>query len=598
MNKLIAIIPKETIGRLVSVLIITFCSSSLEVAGIASVFPFVGLLANTQLIEENIYLASIYDYLNFTNYFSFFLFIGIVTISIFLVSFLLKSYSQYLSIQFALNQEYIIGKRLFNLYLKKNYIWFLTKNSADLSKNIINEVNHVVYNVILPAINMVANLIVVIGVTIFLFIIDWFIALNMSLFFVSLYIFIFIVLKNFLKKLGDQRLNFNKDRFATLSNAFSGIKELKIFNLENKYIKVFKTHASKYAWAQKWAQTLSVLPRNLIETLGFIGIIFLAIYLIYLEEEFSTIVSILSVYAVAGYRLLPSFQNIYYCFSLMRYSEPGINLLYKDLCKAEPDDDRTFQQSSKLSKSFSKLRLENIKFRYGENLSFILSDINLELLKGKKYALIGQTGIGKTTLGDIIAGLIEPTSGKLLVDDNQVCLVGSKAWYSNLGYLPQHISLMDDTLKKNIVLKDYLSDMEEKWLKTVLEISFVDEFINDHPNDINTYVGEKGNKYSGGQLQRIGLARAIFKKPSFLILDESTSALDPFIEKELLSRLKKALPDITLFHISHKETILKDCDLIFLLCDNKTLIQDTYSNFLNKSFEFQNLMNKKNLNIN
>jgi ATP-binding cassette, subfamily B, bacterial PglK len=259
----------------------------------------------------------------------------------------------------------------------------------------------------------------------------------------------------------------------------------------------------------------------------------------------------------------------------------------------EPDEARTFHQSSKLPKSFSKLRLENIKFRYGDNLPFILSHINLELSKGKKYALIGQTGIGKTTLGDIIAGLIAPTSGKLLVDDNQVCLVGNKAWYSNLGYLPQHISLMDDTLKKNIVLKDHLSDEEENWLKSVLEIFSVDEFINYHPKGINTYVGEKGNKYSGGQLQRIGLARAIFKKPSFLILDESTSALDPFIEKELLSRLKKALPDITLFHISHKENIIKDCDLIFLLCKDKTLIQDTYSNFLNKSFEFQNLMNKK-----
>tara|TARA_B100001093_G_scaffold444032_1_gene446742 strand:- start:3789 stop:5576 length:1788 start_codon:yes stop_codon:yes gene_type:complete len=587
-----SILPAKSIRGLFVLIFIVFFSGSFEVIGVASVLPFIALLANSELISTNEYFNAIYVFLNFNSHFDFFVFIGCITFLILLTSLAFRALSQHLSIKYALAQEYVLGKRLFNIYLNKSYRWYIEQNTADLSKNIVNEVNQVVYNGILPAINMLSNIVVVLGIMIFLIIINWIIAINTMLIFGSLYLLIFFLIRSKMKSYGDKRLGFNKKRFAVLSNAFSGIKELKIFGLEDDYINSFGKSASIYADAQIKAQTVAQVPRNLVEAVAFGGMVLLTIYLMYTGEDLSQIVGLLSIYAVAGYRLMPALQQIYYAFSLMRFAAPGVNILYNEVSDEKNlfTNKNTNEENFKLP--FDTFSLENLAFRYNPKSLDVLFDINLTLHKGKKYALVGTTGAGKTTLIDILAGLSEPTNGLIKIKNNNVNIAGSKMWYASLGYLPQQIGLIDDTVKRNIVLKTKLTSEEEEWLNKVLKISCVDEFLEHHKDGIDTLVGEKGIKFSGGQIQRIGLARAIFKKPSFMILDEATSALDPSVEEELLKRLDLALPDTTIIHISHKENVINKCDVIFFLKDGIIGDYGSYTELEKKSQEFRNLLNK------
>ncbi len=571
---------------------IVFFSSSFEVIGVASVLPFIALLANSELISTNEYFNTIYIFLNFNSHFDFFVFIGSLTFLILLSSLAFRGLSMYLSIKYALSQEYVLGKKLFSIYLNKNYRWYIEQNTADLSKNIVNEVNQVVYNGLLPAINMLSNLIVVFGIMIFLIIVDWIIALNTMLIFGSLYILIFYLIRKKMKAYGDDRLGNNKKRFAVLSNAFSGIKELKIFGLENDYMSSFGKSALIYANSQINAQTLAQVPRNLVEAVAFGGMVLLTIYLMYTGEELSKIVGLLSVYAVAGYRLMPALQQVYYAFSLMRFAAPGVNILYNEILNEKQSSTIEITENENFKLPFNNFSLKNLAFKYNSNTPDVLIDINLTLHKGKRYALVGTTGAGKTTLIDILAGLSQPTNGFIKIENNNANIYGSKMWYASLGYLPQQIGLIDDTMKRNIVLKSKLSSEEEDWLNNVLKISCVDEFLEHHKDGLDTVVGEKGIKFSGGQLQRIGLARAIFKKPSFMILDEATSALDPSVEEKLMKRLDLALPDTTIMHISHKENVIKKCDMIFFLKDGMIRDYGNYTELVKRSQEFRILLNK------
>jgi ABC-type bacteriocin/lantibiotic exporter with double-glycine peptidase domain len=411
---------------------------------------------------------------------------------------------------------------------------------------------------------MLANILLIIILLIIIFIIDPLLALSLGLILGLSYGIIFYFTKNLLHRIGVKSVYANKKRFSLVNEAFSNLKELKLRGLEQFYIKDFSKFTEIYARKQSLATSLGVIPRFLIEALAFGGMISLIIFLLYSGEDFNKAIPFLALFAFTGYRLLPALQTVYVSFTQLRFSEAALNLLNNDLSNLSlPKVVLSPVRNMIFSKS---IRLDNISFSYPNQKIPTLNNINLSIPFLNKVGIIGATGSGKTTLVDLILGLINPCKGTLSVDENIINDKNKKSWQNNIGYAPQQICLSDASIAANIAFGVDDKDIDYQAVEEVAKIACLHNFvIKKLPNGYNTIVGEKGSYLSGGERQRIGIARAFYNKPGIVVLDEATNALDKLTEQLIIENIDSLKYKKTLIIISHHLSCLKKCDTIFLL---------------------------------
>jgi ABC-type multidrug transport system fused ATPase/permease subunit len=279
------------------------------------------------------------------------------------------------------------------------------------------------------------------------------------------------------------------------------------------------------------------------------------------KGSFVNALPIIAVYTFAGYRLMPSAQQIYALSSSLKFIKPSITFLYNDLKNLNKKSINNDQDILTFEKEIS---LNNIHYIYPDSLTIVLKDINLKITAGTKVGFIGSTGCGKTTLIDIILGLLHPQKGALKVDGKIITKNNLQSWQRLIGYVPQNIYLLDDTIAANIALGTDSKDIDQMALKAASKIACLDKFVNSElPKKFQTKIGERGIRLSGGQRQRIGIARALYHKPKVLILDEATNALDDQTEREVMESINNMSKNITIIMISHQLGTLKNCDRIF-----------------------------------
>ncbi len=564
----------------------------LEALGVASILPFFSILTNPELIESNKYLFYLY---NFSNKFGinklndFILLFGGLTFVLFIVSLLIKGVATYLQIRFTLMREFTIGKRLIEGYLHQPYNWFLKKNSAELGKSILSEVSLVIYGSIIPLINLIAQTTVALALITLVFIVDPVLALRVGLILATCYLIIFLTLKNFVSKIGHERLKDNDSRFKIVSEAFGAVKEVKFGGLEEKYINRFIKPAKNYAKSLSLVQIIGQLPRYFLEGVALGGMIILVSYLVVNGKNFSSIIPVLALYAFAGYRLIPALQQIYASLTQLNFSRTALNSLYDDLINLKYKNIEDNKQSILIKKY---IKLENIKFKYTENKNFVLKNISLSIPSLSKVGFVGSTGAGKTTLIDVILGLLTPQDGKFIVDETIITQKNIRSWQKLIGYVPQQIYLSDDTLASNIAFGVERKDIDFKSLERATKIANLHNFILDElPKGYETIIGERGIRLSGGQRQRIGIARALYHNPQLLILDEATSSLDNLTEKAITDAIHNLENKITIIIIAHRLTTLKNCDKIYLLENGVIKSSGNYNELLVNSDQFKAMNN-------
>ncbi|OUU28725.1 MAG: ABC transporter ATP-binding protein [Candidatus Endolissoclinum sp. TMED37] len=564
----------------------------LEALGVASILPFFSILTNPELVESNKYLIYLYNLSNkfgINNINDFILLFGALTFVLFIMSLLIKAIATYLQIRFTLMREFTIGKRLIEGYLHQPYNWFLKKNSAELGKSILSEVSLVIYGSIIPLINLIAQTTVALALITLIFIVDPFLALRVALVLATCYLIIFLTLKNFISKIGHERVKDNDTRFKIVSEAFGAVKEIKFGGLEKKYINRFVEPAKNYAKSLSLVQIIGQLPRYFLEGVALGGMIILVSYLVVSGKNFSGIIPVLALYAFAGYRLIPALQQIYASLTQLNFSRTALNSLHNDLINLKYKNNENNNQSILIKKH---IRLENIKFRYSENKKFVLKNISLSIPTLSKVGFIGSTGAGKTTLIDVILGLLSPQGGKFFVDETTITSKNIRNWQKLIGYVPQQIYLSDDTLASNIAFGVDPKDINFKSLEETTKIANLHNFILDElPNGYETMIGERGIRLSGGQRQRIGIARALYHNPQLLILDEATSSLDNITEKAISDAINNLKNKITIIIIAHRLTTLKNCDKIYLLDNGLIKSSGNYNELLTNSDQFK-AMNK------
>ena len=577
--------------RAVLLLILILFMAFIDVLGVASIMPFVAVLTNPDLILTNSVLKYLYDKSNIlgVNDNEEFIFIfGVLVFFLLIASITFRAVTQYAQVRFALMREHSIGSRLIESYLHQPYLWLLQRNTGDYGKVILSETNQVIYDAILPALNLIAQTAVTVAILVLLLLVDPKLALIVGLVFLISYAVIFYFVKNILYKIGFKRVLANKERYISVNEAFGSIKEVKVGGLEESYINRFQKPSKIFAQSQSLSMVISQLPRYFIEGIAFGGIVLLLLALIAKGNLFSDIVPIIALYVFAGYRLLPSLQQIYVAFTQLRVSNAGLNIVHEDLMNLKHSKKNFDTKSTiKLNKS---IELNNISFDYPNSQKTALKNINLSIPAFSKIGFVGATGSGKTTISDLILGLLDPNQGTLIVDGNTITSNNKRSWQKSIGYVPQQVFLTDSTVSENIAFGVDPKDIDNQAVEWASKIANLHDFvINELQNDYSTVVGERGVRLSGGQRQRIAIARALYHRPQVLILDEATSALDSLKEQAVIKAMKNLENKITIILITHRLSTVKDYDTIFLLDGGQLKDQGSYKELKESSMLFKKM---------
>ncbi len=589
LKKVLRLFTAKDRRKFILLLFVNITSSFVGLAGIASIMPFVALVSNPESVFKNKYLSMAYHYFKFTDLHSFIIFSGVSILIIFVFSNIVLAYSLWFNIGFTRRVSFNLTKTLFSYYISQEYEFFLKRNSSDLVKNIFSEVGHVINHVIKHGVELISKGILSFFIVVFLVFMSPSAAFLVVAVLGGMYALIYIFIRKRITKSGVDRVKTNKDRFTAANEAFGGIKDVKLLGKESVYLTRFSNAAFGYESTLAVVQVLSHIPKYALETIAFGGMLLLVISLFMINGDLENVLPLIALYTFAGYRLMPSLEIVFKAFASIRGSSASLNLLYKEIEKSKADHVPVSDKPDKSRISFNeKLDLKNIVFYYKGFDKSIINDISLSVKANSAIGFVGHTGSGKTTTVDIILGLLKPRSGELLVDGVPVVEENMRSWQNQMGYVPQHIYLADDTITRNIAFGIPDSEIDMDAVIRAAGIANIKSFIeSDLPEKYNTVVGERGVRLSGGQRQRIGIARALYHDPSVLVFDEATSALDNLTEAAVMDAIDNIMGTKTIIIIAHRITTVKKCDTIYYMEKGSIIAQGTYDELIATSEEFR-----------
>jgi ATP-binding cassette, subfamily B, bacterial PglK len=561
-----------------------------EVVGISSVLVLLNVLASPETIAENRVLATLYEQLGFSGIYPFQIFLAAGIFCVVLGTLVVKTLGAYSIIRFSNMRGYTLSSRLLAVYLNQPYAWFLTRNSAQIGKTVLNEVDQLVSRVIIPGLKLMSNVLVATSIIAFLVFVDPLVSLLATGLLGGGYSLIYLRLRGRLRELGEKMLTVNGERFHIAQEATGGIKDIKLMALESSYVRQFSDKAYQRARFTARIQIMSELPRFALEAITFgtlLGIVL--ILLLRSEGEIAGIIPTLGIFAFAVMRLLPALQQMYNSLANLRSGRAVLDHIVADFGKVGPGSSSKATEASTL-KLEEALELDAVSFRYASADRPSLNDLSLTIRARTTVGLVGGTGAGKTTVVDLILGLLSPDAGELRVDGTPVTAANLRGWQKTLGYVPQAIYLTDDTVAANIAFGVPRKDIDMAAVERAARAAALHDFVTtEMSKGYDTMVGERGVRLSGGQRQRIGIARALYRNPSLLIMDEATSALDNITERAVMEAVQNIRADTTIILIAHRLSTVKDCDQIFLMEKGRVVAQGTYDDLINKNPNFRKM---------
>ena len=551
--------------KVIYVFILVMGMAFIESAGVISIMPFLAVLSNPDVVESNSYLKQLYDFTGTANKQNFILYLGFLSLFVVICSTVFKIVTQYAVNRFASLQRHYFSTRLLKTYLQQNYEFFIQRNSATLAKNILSEVDQLIWTMILPALTLMSYGVVLLSMIGILLLYDPLMAIATAFVLGLFYASIYMLVRKKLTQIGQEFTQANKERYQTCQEALAGIKDVMINNAEHGYIKQFEESSRVFARHIATRETLGQVPLNVIETVGYGCLIGLAMLLVVSGKEVSHILPVLGLYGFAAYRMLPAAQNMYRAISQIKFSEQVLSVLKPEFALEKDELKHIEKDSTQYLKFEHSIRLENISFAYPNRIEApILNNFSLEVKKNASLGIVGKSGSGKSTLMDIMLGLLFPQQGKIYIDDVELIPDNVESWRTLVGYVPQFIYLADKSIAENIAFGVPKEQIDFEQVKRVAQLAQLDEFItNNLKHGYDEVVGERGVMLSGGQRQRIGIARALYKNPQVLFMDEATSALDVINEDYILEMINNSLKDITIIFITHNlENLVKFKNII------------------------------------
>ena len=528
-----------------------------ETLGVLSIMPFLSVLSRPALIHENPLLQSAYTHWSFRNERGFILALGLVSITLVVASSLFKTLTLHTLNRFVHLERHSISSRLLSRYLHQPYEFFLSRNSSILGKNLLSEVDQILFELIQPLSQLFAQGAIVLAMALLIFLYDPLTAIGIVLVLSLLYGAIYGLVRKRLTRIGCERQAANGVRYQAANEALSGIKDVKITHSATAYQAQFEKASRLYSRHMATNDTLSQSPLYLVEATGYSMLIVVALVLLLRSNDIAHVLPALGLYGFAAYRMLPAAQVMYRGFAKLRVSSAALESIHRDL--ALPDEPAATGTSILVPQH--EIRLQGIRYAYPSTPDKpVLDSFELAIPANTSVGITGKSGVGKSTVMDLLLGLLHPQAGTLSIDGVAVDAGNVAAWQRAIGYVPQHIFLADASVAENIAFGVPREKIDMQAVERATRAAQIHDFVvNELSRGYDTNVGDRGIRLSGGQRQRIGIARALYRDPPVLFLDEATSALDAQTEEALNEAIRKLSGSKTIVVIAHKQASLEFC---------------------------------------
>ncbi|WP_238313218.1 ABC transporter ATP-binding protein [Methylobacterium organophilum] len=531
-----------------------------EVVGVASVVPFLTLVGDPAAAGRIPYLTAIRDGLGLTDDRSFLLATGLAALLAILATSLINAGLTFAQLLFSHLTGYGFARRLLARYVDRERLFFARANSAELAKNVLSETDRMVVGVLTPTMVLVSRGASALAVVLFLIVYQPKLALILGGGFGGLYVLIYLVMRARLAKLGARAVSGNERRYRVVQETFGALTELKLYGREARFAAAFDPPARAYARAVAESLLTGQMPRFVIESLAFGGVIVVVLFALHQGLDTAGLLPLLGLFAFAGYRMLPAFQNIFVSIAQLRFHLPGVRVIVEALQGEREPRPRTAERLP-----FAReIRFEGVGFDYEPGRPTLM-ELDLTIPAHGAIGLVGRTGSGKSTLIGLLLGIVAPTRGRLLVDGRVLDADSLPAWQNRIGYVPQDVFLIDGTIAENIALGVPAEERDPAALERAARLAGIHDVIATLPQGYATGVGERGARLSGGQRQRIGIARALYHDPDVIVFDEATSALDGETEAAVIAALQALSGTRTLIMVAHRLTSLRHVDVVHVL---------------------------------
>lgn len=585
---------RQMFNRLVLLLILV---SILEVISISAIMPFMELVSDPDSIQRNQVLNQLFDLAGEPTTNNFLIIVGVLVLVALVFSNLFSAIAKWYGAKFGWMRHYSISRRLLEKSVSKDYEEILTRDTSEISNTILVEITHLISNILMALVELIATILSVTFVAVLLLLIEPVLSLLVICALGGAYVGIYVFVQRKLREIGEKRLESNEARFKIVKEAFSSIKDIKLLSKEAFVLNTYDKPSVLYAKCNVNYTVISQVPRYALELVAFGGVILITLYLLFTQESVSEVIPKLALFAFAGFRLMPTLQRMFLSITRIRFYIPTLNKIAQE---ASVDEElillsEALTTNNAHNGTFSKpgINLKNIHYRYPNTNELVLKGLDVSISPNTIIGFVGATGSGKTTLIDVLLGLLKPEDGAVLVNGKDIHkheLVDY--WQKYVGYVPQQIILNDSSIYANIAFGVEAENINKARVIESARSANIHDYIASLPNGYETRVGENGVRLSGGQRQRIGIARALYRNPSVLIMDEATSALDGITEGYVMDAIHSLGNQKTIILIAHRLTTLKECDVIYILESGHVEDKGTYHELMvrnQKFFEMANL---------
>ena len=570
--------------------ILVILMAFMEIVSVASIIPFMALVGDVSQLQQDTIIAQVYQASSITSESEFVFLLGVGVLLMLVISAMVSMFTIWRLSIFANKVGIEIADRLYNHYIKQNWLFHASGSSAQLIKKIATETLRVTNAVLMPLMQINAKIALAFFMSLGILIYDPKVAIiGLSVLSIA-YFILFKMVRKRLQNNGEVISEMNEKRFRLMNEGFGGIKDVLLLGRDNDFIRRFSQAGSAFAFSQGTNQALAHVPRYFIELIAFASMIMLVLYLISSHNgDLGMVLPIISVYAVAIFKLLPAFQQIYVGTATIKGNIAAFESIKQDLIDSSEFQQVTPESEKNYLRLKQQISLENVTFSYPGKEDSILNNLNMSIPANNTIGIVGPSGSGKSTLIDIFLGLIDPQKGKLRVDNVIINDQNRRSWQNNIGFVSQSIFLSEGTIAENVAFGIPQDKIDLEQVQQVLKLAHLTEFLQSLERGIHTTVGERGVQLSGGQRQRIGIARSLYHQADVLVFDEATSSLDGLTEKIIMEAIHDFSGQKTIIMIAHRLKTVQKCDQIFFIDKGQVVGQGTYQELIETNEHFKNM---------
>jgi len=586
--------------KIIYLQLLILLTALMEVLSLFAIAPFVSILVDFEVINREGYISNIYSYLGFESPRIFLFFFALLFLCILYISNLTHMLTIWLVTTNSVKMGTTLGTRMYSFYLNREWLFHVKNNSAQLINKIAQESDRITLGIILPAILMIAKLAVSLFIVTAMIIYNPLVALIVGVILGTCYFTIWTIIKTTIMKNGIIVTLAQEKRFKLMSEGFGGVKELLISGRQGFFSNLFKHKSDEWANSVGRNQALSQIPRFIIELIAFSIIVGFILFITSIKNEnnFISLLPVLSIYVLGGLKLLPAFQAIFTYLTSMKSNISAYDNIRQNMidCKEEEINESILKKDTEISIEMDlkkELRFQNVYFKNlkkKKKNNYVVSDLNFSIKKNQTTGIVGKSGSGKSTIIDLIVGLISPDSGKIFIDDKNLMENNKHFWQKNISLVSQSIFLSDSTIRENIAFGITSDKIDDDQVYAVLERSQLKEYVNQLPDGINTIIGEHGVQLSGGQRQRVGIARSLYSNSKLIIFDEATSSLDGLTEAAIIKSINDIQNAKTIVIVAHRLASVKKCHKIYFVDSGKIIDSGTYQELVDKNELFRQMV--------